>query len=229
MSKPKPKIVKSKTLLFLVLTAIVALVLDQVTKAWVLANVAGRPPILVIEGFARFRYTENTGAAFGFFQGWTWLLSVAAIAIVGTILFSASRVATSPLGMLALGLITGGALGNLTDRLRLGYVVDFIDVYGPRISLNNVHYTFPVFNVADSCITVGAILLIGTLVFGKGEEPVRTARKPERSEPAEHQAPGHSADSALTPRWSAPAGWAGLAVMLAGLFLMAFRQASKRS
>ena len=163
MISPNPK----SKILFLLGTAIVALVLDQLTKAWVVANVAGRPPISILEGFARLRYTENTGAAFGFFQGWTSFLSVAAIGIIIAIVLSASRVGTNAYGMVALGLVTGGALGNLIDRLRLGHVTDFIDVYGPRIQVNNVHYTFPVFNVADSAITVGAILLMATLIFGK--------------------------------------------------------------
>jgi len=229
-NNPKSKIQYPKLkVLFLVLAAMVALALDQATKAWVVANVAGRPPVAIIDGFARLRYTENTGAAFGFFQGWTWILSVAAIAIVITILISASKVATNPLGMLALGLITGGALGNLIDRIRLGYVVDFVDVYGARVDVNNIHYSFPVFNVADSAITIGAILLIGTIVFGKSNEPAPTPQKSEQQELPTQQSSHQISEAALSPRWSAPAGWASLAVMLAGLFLMALRQASKRS
>lgn len=170
-------------------TAIVALGLDQLTKAWVVANVAGRPPISVIDGFARFRYTENTGAAFGFFQGWTGLLSIAAIGIIIAIVLSASKIGTNAFGMVALGLVTGGALGNLVDRLRLGHVTDFVDVYGPRITLNNVHYTFPVFNVADSAITVGAILLMATLIFAKEatevsiKSDISTPSGPDAAEP----------------------------------------------
>src|SRR3954462_11499194 len=97
---------KSKIPLLLV-TLVVALGLDQLTKALVVANIAGHPPVSVIEGFARLRYTENTGAAFGFFQGWTGLLSVAAIAIIAVIVLQAPKVSTSMLGMVALGLITG--------------------------------------------------------------------------------------------------------------------------
>ncbi len=165
---PKSKIQNPKSKIpFLLATAIAALALDQLSKAWVVGNVAGRPPISIIEGFARLRYTENTGAAFGFFQGWTGLLSIAAIGIIIAIVLSASRVGTSAYGMVALGLVTGGALGNLIDRLRLGHVTDFIDVYGPYLNINNVHYTFPVFNIADSAITIGAILLMATLLFGK--------------------------------------------------------------
>ncbi len=168
IENPKSKIQNPKSKIpFLLATAIIALGLDQLSKAWVVANVAGKPPISIIEGFARLRYTENTGAAFGFFQGWTGLLSIAAIGIIVAIVLSASRVGASAFGMVALGLVTGGALGNLVDRLRLGHVTDFIEVYGPYLNVNNVHYTFPVFNVADSAITVGAVLLMATLLLGK--------------------------------------------------------------
>jgi signal peptidase II len=223
------KIQNSKLkILRLLVTAVLALVLDQLTKAWIVANVAFQPPIYVIPGFARLRYTENTGAAFGFFQGWTGALSIVAVIIIVAIVLSASKVGTSTFGMIALGLVMGGALGNLTDRLRLGYVVDFVDVYGPRININNVPYSFPVFNVADSAITIGAILLMATLVFSKSP--------PESAAMTTSAASGDGSDargsyvhtSSSTPKGTTPAGWAGLVVMLAGLFLIAFRQASKR-
>jgi lipoprotein signal peptidase len=79
------------------------------------------------------------------------------------------------LSVLAAGLVLGGALGNLADRVRLGYVVDFIEVFKPQLNLNNVVYTFPVFNAADSAITVGVILILIGLLFGKTGEPA-TAR-----------------------------------------------------
>ena len=236
-TNPKSKIQYPKSkVLFLLITAIIVLALDQLTKAWVVANVAFQQPVSVIPGFLRLRYTENTGAAFGFFQGWTGVLSVAAIAIIVIIVMSASKVGANPLGMMALGLITGGALGNLTDRLRLGYVVDFVDVYGPRITLNNTHYTFPVFNVADSAITVGAIVLMATLIFGKEDRqieanPAAMNTAPPVTDSLEiHTAQTTSAPSSLraAPMGATPAGWAGLVVMLAGLFVIAFRQASKR-
>ncbi|HKP51443.1 MAG TPA: signal peptidase II [Chloroflexia bacterium] len=229
-TNPKSKIQNPKSkIAILLVAAILALALDQLTKLWVVANVAEKPAISIISGFARLRYTENTGAAFGFFKGWSALLSVAAILIVVAIVISASKVSTNPLSMVALGLVVGGALGNMVDRLRLGYVVDFIDVYGPRISINNVNYTFPVFNVADSAITVGAILLMATLIFGK--------ESPQTAQAMGSSMQGETSDThisltqpaSLTPKAATPAGWAGLAVMLAGLFLIAFRQASRRS
>ena len=156
----------------MVVAAVVVLILDQLTKAWVVANIAQRGPQEIIEGFARLRYTENTGAAFGLFEGWTGLLSILAGVIVVAIIVSAQRVDNGTrTSMLALGLVTGGAIGNLVDRVRLGYVVDFIDVHALRVNLNNTVYTFPVFNVADSAISIGVVLLLLTLFMHK-EEPV---------------------------------------------------------
>ena len=155
------------------LVAILVLGLDQAVKAWAIVDLQGQDSLTVIEGFARLRYTQNTGAAFGIFQGGSAFLSVMAVAIILTIIFSANRIGNgSKLSMLALGLVTGGALGNLLDRVRLGYVVDFVDVYGLRAMLGDTVYIFPVFNVADSAITVGVILLMATLIFGKHEQPV---------------------------------------------------------
>ena len=216
------------------LVALGVIFLDQLTKWWVAMNIAGKPPVVLVEGFVRLRYTENRGAAFGFFQGWTGALSIAAIAVIIAIIYSASKLGgTSKLGLIALGLITGGAIGNLTDRLRLGYVVDFVDVYGPRIEIDHTPYTFPVFNVADSAITIGAILLIGTFLFaGDSTQPQKAAPGDGPSGESAHTTlPTRLASSstAVTPKEPTPAGWAGLAVMLAGLLLVALRMAKERS
>ena len=150
--------------------ALLILMLDQATKAWITSNMVSHDARVLIDGFLRLRYTQNTGAAFGLFQGWTGILSIAAVAIIGAIVLSASRMGSgSRVLMLALGLVLGGALGNLTDRIRLGYVVDFIEVYGPHIDLEGTSYTFPVFNVADSGITVGVLLIMAALLFGNGD------------------------------------------------------------
>ena len=152
------------------LAAGLVLVLDQLTKAWIVSNIIPNGTREVINGFARLRYTENTGAAFGLFQGWTGILSILAVVVVMAIIASAQRVGNgSRMSMLALGLVTGGAIGNLIDRVRLGYVVDFIEVYAARVNVNNTVYTFPVFNVADSAISIGVILLLLTLFLQKDE------------------------------------------------------------
>jgi signal peptidase II len=132
---------------------------------------------VLIQDFLRLRFTRNTGAAFGIFQGGTGVLSVAAIAIVGAIIFSATRMGSSNrLTVLSMGLIVGGALGNLIDRVRLGFVVDFIEVYGPSVRIGDSIYTWPVFNIADSAISVGVILLVATMLFsGKSDQATNPA------------------------------------------------------
>ncbi len=110
-----------------------------------------------VEGFLRFTHARNTGAAFSLFEGQSTILSIVAILAIGLILwlYKASGGA-SLLLRLALALQLGGAFGNLLDRFRYGYVVDFVDV-GP----------WPIFNVADSAISVGIAFLIAYVLFGQ--------------------------------------------------------------
>ena len=133
-------------------TAVGAYVLDRVTKVWAEGSLSGRPPIEVLAGVLHLTYTTNSGGAFGFGQSAPWLFAGATILVVGIILVVSTRLERR-LVALALGLVLGGALGNLTDRAingsgLSGRVTDFIDL---RI--------WPVFNVADTAIVVGAVLL----------------------------------------------------------------------
>lgn len=155
-------------------TALIVVALDQLSKLWVLENLSQTPSRVLIQDFLRLRFTRNTGAAFGIFQGGTGMLSIAAIAIVGAIIFSATRMGgQNRFTVLSMGLIVGGALGNLIDRLRLGFVVDFIEVYGPRVQVGDSVYTWPVFNIADSAISVGVVLLVTAMLFGgKSDRPI---------------------------------------------------------
>jgi signal peptidase II len=127
--------------------------LDRSTKLWAESMLSGRPPIVVIPGVLNLSYTTNSGGAFGLGQSAWWVFAFASIAISLAIVVTAFRVRTMPTA-LALGLILGGALGNLTDRLVRadaplhGRVVDFIDVH-----------VWPVFNLADTAIVVGALIL----------------------------------------------------------------------
>jgi signal peptidase II len=132
--------------------AAAAYALDRITKAWAEASLADRPPIEVISGVLHLTFTTNSGGAFGLGQSAPWLFAGATIVVVGIIVAVSTRL-TSGLTAVALGLVLGGALGNLTDRaLRgegfSGRVIDFIDV---RV--------WPVFNVADSAVLIGAVLL----------------------------------------------------------------------
>jgi signal peptidase II len=142
-------------------TAAVVLALDQLTKHLVVSNLAGRPPVDLVDDVVQLRYTTNSGGAFSLLTGAPLFFGIMALVIIGGIVYASRR--AQPLSLLViLGLILGGALGNLTDRLLRGdallrgEVVDFIKVG-----------IWPVFNLADSCVVVGGILL--ALFLGKAE------------------------------------------------------------
>lgn len=136
--------------------ALVIIVLDQLTKAWMLEGLSLREVgrVLVAPPILNFTYVENTGVSFGLFGGGgaRWVLSVFSIVVAGGLALWALK-AERRLLVSAIGLVIGGAIGNAIDRIQYGYVVDFIDLSGTGV--------FPwVFNIADSAITVGVVLLI---------------------------------------------------------------------
>ena len=133
--------------------AALAYAADRVTKVLAESALAGRPPVTIIPGVLDLRYTTNSGGAFGLGQSAPWLFAGATIAVAIAIVVASFRLTRTSIAV-SLGLILGGALGNLTDRLAngsgflSGRVVDFVDVH-----------VWPVFNLADSSIVVGALLL----------------------------------------------------------------------
>lgn len=133
--------------------AVAVTTVDQLTKLFLVSAIGpGRfeSGVEVVGGWLALEYTENRGAAFGLFAGLTPILAAVSIAILTALLVHFSRQGRPPLWQtVATGAVTGGALGNLVDRVRLGYVIDFVSV-GP----------WPNFNVADSAITVGVLVLI---------------------------------------------------------------------
>ena len=138
----------------LILGLVVGIVLlDQITKAWVVASLADGP-LSIIGDRVELRLSRNPGGAFSILTGFTPLLAVLA-AIVAIVLVRVAQRAKDPVMVVALSLVLGGALGNLADRLfrapgfLRGEVVDFV-----RIG------AFPSFNVADSAVTIGAVLLL---------------------------------------------------------------------
>ena len=138
---------------FLLPIAISLVVLDQWTKTLVRSNLEFNElwmPIKWLAPYFRFVNWHNTGAAFGIFQGMNGIFMVLAFFIIAMILFYFPQIPTSDIYFrLALSLQMAGATGNLIDRLYRGFVTDFISVG-----------RFPVFNVADSCITLGVIVLL---------------------------------------------------------------------
>ncbi len=132
------------------LAAAVALALDQYTKHVVATNFAPGESRIAIPHVLWWTYVQNHRGAFGLFGSNPWLLVAMAIAVLGLFWFSfRDAAAQSPLVRVAFGGIVGGAIGNIVDRFHYGFVVDFVDLHW-----------WPVFNVADSCITVCVSLLV---------------------------------------------------------------------
>lgn len=143
----------------LIITAVVFAV-DQLSKYWIRTHLALREtitPIPAIGSWFRIIHWKNTGVAFGLFQGNGWVLTVIGVAVVIGIIIYSTQVTEGPaFWRVALAMELGGALGNLADRINpeLGYVVDFIWIGN-----------FPVFNLADSAIVIGAaIMIIGMMI-----------------------------------------------------------------
>lgn len=135
---------------FLLLVAACVVVVDQALKAAVVSRLSGGRYVEILGGLIRLDYTRNTGAAFGVLPTAGVLFALVAIGVSVGIVLAYRRLAAAPLAVrAALGLILGGALGNLIDRVRLGYVIDFVDLRW-----------WPVFNVADSAIVIGVICLL---------------------------------------------------------------------
>ncbi|MEP6775704.1 MAG: signal peptidase II [Chloroflexota bacterium] len=173
--------------LLLTVVAAVVIVLDQLSKLWVATNMQVGDLQPVVNGFVRLRYTHNTGAAFGIFRDATGILTIFSLVIITGIVVAFVRLGSpTTMSTLASGLVVGGALGNLVDRVRLGYVVDFVEVYGPHLEFNNTIYTFPVFNVGDSGITVGVILILIGLLFTREESKPQVVDSKAGSEDSLH-------------------------------------------
>ena len=149
---------------------VLSLVTDQITKQLVIWNLSFSDRVPVIEGFFYLTHARNTGAAFGLFADadlWIRLfffVGVTLVAIGIIISFFRKLAPGDRLAALALGLILGGAVGNLIDRLRHGEVVDFLHfrLWGG--------YSWPDFNIADSAIVVGVALLVLELLASEGED-----------------------------------------------------------
>ena len=147
----KPQLYRDAVLVPVFALVVVA---DQITKALIRANLRLHESV-PDEGFFRFTYTTNTGAVFGVFSDQTFIMTIASFVGVGILLFFYhSHSGSERLVRLSLGLLLGGAIGNLIDRIWLGRVTDFIDV-GP----------WPIFNLADSAIVTGIAILVAVFLF----------------------------------------------------------------
>ena len=131
---------------------------DQITKYLTVANIALHQDVPFLPGLLQLTYVQNTGAAFSSFEGQQWLFALIFVIFTGMLFYEYYK---KPIGFLpferwCIAAIYGGGLGNMIDRVRMGYVVDMIET---------TFMEFPVFNVADCFITCGCILLIAHLVL----------------------------------------------------------------
>ena len=138
---------------------------DQASKAWAVKALRFGEERVVIRGFLQFIYTENPGIAFGQLQeggsfGRWFFVVLAVLAAVAVFYYFLRTPRNDDRVLGACALLLAGIVGNLTDRARLGYVIDFIVLHAHS-------YHWPTFNVADACITIGALLLAYDLVFDK--------------------------------------------------------------
>jgi signal peptidase II len=138
--------------------AVAVLVVDQLTKAWLVANVSTGQVVSVIGDYVRLILSQNSGALFGMFSQNAVVFGIASLVVVALIVGYHARAGRSLYLSIALGLLLGGALGNLLDRLRLGYVVDFVD-----IGIGGIR--FYTFNMADAAISIAIVMLIGAAIF----------------------------------------------------------------
>jgi signal peptidase II len=175
----------------LAVTAVLALVIDVVTKVIAVAQLEGERPVRLLGGAVYLVLFRNSGAAFSMVTGLTWLLTLIAIVVVVVIIRLAPKLRSFGWAI-GLGLVLGGASGNLIDRLfrapgpLRGHVVDFVSVFAPNGAV------FPVFNAADSAIVVGGLLLMLLAVLGHDYDGTRhragsRAGPPRRDRPRDQR------------------------------------------
>ncbi|MGO3325536.1 signal peptidase II [Gordonia sp. (in: high G+C Gram-positive bacteria)] len=179
----------SRTVVLLALVAVVAYFLDLITKTLAVALLDPWNPTHVIGDIVTFKLIRNSGAAFSMATGYTWVLTFIALAVViGIMRYSGRLVSTG--WVIGLGLVLGGAIGNLTDRIfrapgpLRGHVVDFIQVGD----------WWPTFNVADSAVVCGAVLLVVLTLLGYDYDGSRSGWAARKSRAA--AVDGHEGDDA---------------------------------
>jgi signal peptidase II len=172
----------------LALTALAVLLLDQLTKWLVVQNLAVGVPVpgpdTALGRFFSLTHVHNTGVAFGLGKGNNGLFTLVALAVVGGIFLYERRLPAGAIWpRLALGLVAGGALGNIVDRLRQGHVTDFLDFK-----------FWPVFNLADSCVVVGVLALAVWLWRSDASAPEAAEAAPATPRAAEGLPPPATAE-----------------------------------
>ncbi len=154
--------------------------LDQLSKYLVMANMTEGETFRLIPHLLHFTYVRNEGAAFGMFSDQRWIFMVfSTIAIVGVGVYLFRFCKLDRLTKISLAMIIGGGIGNMIDRIAWGSVVDFLEL--PFLWLPILNMYFPVFNVADSFVTVGAVILIVCMIRMEVKESKKAKEKKDES------------------------------------------------
>ena len=144
-----------------IIFTLVLLIADQVSKYLASIYLKNKAAVTIISGFFKLSYAENTGAAWSIFEGMGDAFAVIALLVSGAMIYYLWREKTLlKMERFSMILMIAGALGNMIDRVRMHYVIDFLDFY-------IFGYDFPVFNFADSCLTVGVIIFAVINLFVK--------------------------------------------------------------
>ena len=163
-------------LIFFGLAAIIV-VLDQLTKAWIIANITPGEAIQIVGDYVRLVFSQNSGALFGMFRDNALIFGAVSIGVIALIVGFHGRSAPSRATSIALGFLLGGALGNLLDRLRHGFVVDFVD-------LGIGDFRWYTFNVADAAISIAIVSLIVLAVWPAVGEAIDRIGEPPAADEA---------------------------------------------
>jgi signal peptidase II len=173
-----PAALPRRRLALLAVVASLVLVSDVFSKIAAVAFLEGREPIS-LGGVLYLPLIRNGGAAFGLAEGWTAVLALISLAVVGFIVWIARKLRSGPWAV-GLGMVLGGALGNLGDRIfrapgpLRGHVVDFLSLFDPYGRV------WPVFNLADSAICVGGVLIVTMALLQRDYDGTRAVKKEER-------------------------------------------------
>ncbi len=153
-------------------TAVVVLILDQITKLWIINTVEpgtyiDPPPIPVIPGFYYIVHIYNTGGAWGSFAGGSFWLGLLGLAVVIGIFIFRKKLGLEQVSMqYSIGLLVGGVLGNVIDRFSYGHVIDFIDIHLPG-------YRWPAFNIADAAIFSGIAIYVIVILLDSSKKEMK--------------------------------------------------------
>lgn len=136
------------------LVSVIVIVIDVISKVLVQSFLTYNSRVTIIANFFYLNYVKNTGAAFSILEGSTYILTIiGVIVILYLIYYIKKNKITNKFDIIGFGLLIGGAISNIIDRIAYGYVIDFLD-------FNIFNYNFPIFNIADVCIVLGILILI---------------------------------------------------------------------